>query len=303
VSIGTYWARTATTGLTGNDQSYQGRADYNADRYGARAEFLDVDKNFSPQVGFTRRTDFKRSFAELRFSPRPTRMTSVRKFTYSGNGEYVVNGAGIVDSRLWTGHFGAELESSDQLTLDVTRDYERLAVPFQPAGSTTPIPAGGYRFGDLSAAFIGGAHRSVSGTIAVRAGSYYDGTIRSVTFGTSGMNTARMSLLTRLSVEPTLSLVHIDRPGGPFSTTLSRARVDYGFSPLMFASGLIQYSSADRAVSTNLRFRWEYLAGSELFVVYTDERDTTDPALAPPTLVRGLKNRAFVVKVTRLLRF
>ena len=37
VTTGVYWARTATTGLVGDDQSYQGRFEYNADRYGARA--------------------------------------------------------------------------------------------------------------------------------------------------------------------------------------------------------------------------------------------------------------------------
>ncbi|MGC4083080.1 MAG: hypothetical protein QM736_13460 [Vicinamibacterales bacterium] len=48
--------------------------------------------------------------------------------------------------------------------------------------------------------------------------------------------------------------------------------------------------------SSNLRYRWGYLPGSEFFVVYTDERDTT--TLGYP----GLRNRAFVVKVNRLLR-
>jgi len=38
-----------------------------------------------------------------------------------------------------------------------------------------------------------------------------------------------------------------------------------------------------------------------LFLVYTDERDTT--SLTQPTIARGLKNRAFVVKINRLLRF
>jgi hypothetical protein len=64
----------------------------------------------------------------------------------------------------------------------------------------------------------------------------------------------------------------------------------------MFASGLIQYSSSDRLFSSNLRFRWEYLPGSELFVVYTDERDTMKPGFP------DLRNRAFVVKVNRLFR-
>jgi hypothetical protein len=124
-----------------------------------------------------------------------------------------------------------------------------------------------------------------------------------VTIGPGTMSPGRVSILTQLSVEPTLSLTRISLPTGAFTTKLARARVDYGFSPLMFASSLLQYNSADRAFSTNLRFRWEFLPGSELFVVYTDERDTTDERLATPTLVRGLKNRAFVVKINRLLQF
>ena len=57
----------------------------------------------------------------------------------------------------------------------------------------------------------------------------------------------------------------------------------------MFISGLVQYASADNVFSSNLRFRWEYQPGSELFVVYTDERDTTVtrlPGLAQPR-IRG----------------
>jgi hypothetical protein len=71
----------------------------------------------------------------------------------------------------------------------------------------------------------------------------------------------------------------------------------------MFASALVQYNSADRAVSSNLRFRWEYAPGSELFLVYTDERDATPDRFVAPTTVRGLRTQAFVVKVNRLLRF
>jgi hypothetical protein len=303
VSLGTYWARTATTGVEGDDQSYQGRLDYNADRYGAQAEFLAVGRNFNPEVGFTRRTDFRRSFAELRFSPRPSRLKSVRKFTWTGSGEYVVNGAGLVDARVWTGHFDTEFESSDRVSIDATQTYESLRQPFTPAGSPTSIQPGGYSFGDVVASYAFGAQRRVSGTISVRMGDYYNGTIRSLTIGPGSSAPGRVSILRQLSVEPTFSLTRIDLPDASFTTRLVRARVDYGFSPLMFASGLAQYNSADRALSTNLRFRWEYAPGSEIFLVYSDERDTTDERFATPTLVRGLKNRVFVVKMNRLLRF
>ncbi len=303
LSTGGYWARTETNGRRGDDQSYQGRLDYNADRYGARAEFLAVDKNFSPEVGYTRRTDFKRSFGQLRFSPRPKRIKSVRKFTWDGSGEYLVNGAGSVESRVWNGHFGTEFESSDQVSVEVTEDYELLVQPFTVPGSTVTIPRGSYRFSDMLASYSFGAQRRVSGTLSAQAGHYYDGTITSVTYGTGGLSPSRVSLLKQFSVEPTLSISHIDVREGAFTTKLVRARADYGFSPLMFASALLQYNSADRAFSSNLRFRWEYRPGSELFVVYTDERDTTDARFATPTLVRGLKNRAFVVKINRLFRF
>jgi hypothetical protein len=303
VTTGVYWARTATTDIEGDDQSYQGRFEYNADRYGAKAEFLSVGKNFNPEVGFTRRLDFERSYGELRFSPRPKHSKHVRKFTWSGTGEYIANGAGSLDTRIFGGHFITEFENSDGFTIDVTNDFERLVRPFVPVGSRDTIPVGQYTFSDVAVAYSLGAQRRVAGTLTVRAGEYYDGSIRSVTVGPGPMASGRVSIFTRLSLEPTFSVARIKLPTGSFTNRLARARVDYGFSPLMFASGLVQYNSADRAVSTNLRFRWEYLPGSELFLVYTDERDTTEERLATPTTVRGLKNRAFVVKVNRLFRF
>jgi hypothetical protein len=137
-----------------------------------------------------------------------------------------------------------------------------------------------------------GLQRRVSGTISIQRGEFYDGTITAF-----GYTAARVSLLKQWSVEPSLSINDVNLPTGDFRTTLTRLRSDYGFSPRMFASALVQYSSSDNVFSSNLRFRWEYLPGSELFVVYTDERDTLSIGFPE------LKNRAFVVKVNRLFRF
>src|SRR6185295_4337523 len=143
-----------------------------------------------------------------------------------------------------------------------------------------------------------GAQRRVSGTLSLQAGEFYNGRLTAV-----GYSAARVSVLKQFSFEPTVSINRVEMPGATVTTQLYRTRADYGFSPLMFASALLQYSSSDHAFSSNLRYRWEYRPGSELFVVYTDERDTTDGRIVSPTLVRGLKNRAFVVKINRLLRF
>ena len=68
----------------------------------------------------------------------------------------------------------------------------------------------------------------------------------------------------------------------------------------MFFSSLLQYNSTNRALGANLRLRWEYSPGSELFVVYTAEQDV-DPLR--PTRRRELADRAFVIKINRLFRF
>jgi hypothetical protein len=103
-----------------------------------------------------------------------------------------------------------------------------------------------------------------------------------------------------MSVEPSLSLNWIDTPQGTFRTDLVVTRVNYAFNPRMFFSGLIQYNSASDTVSNNLRFRWEYSPGSELFVVYTEDRDTLT---LRPNRFTELRNRGFVVKFNRLFRF
>jgi hypothetical protein len=65
----------------------------------------------------------------------------------------------------------------------------------------------------------------------------------------------------------------------------------------MFVSALVQYNTGIDAVSANVRLRWEYRPGSELFLVLNEQRATLSPRF--PDLV----NRSFIVKVNRLVRF
>jgi len=55
VNVGGYYARSDTSGLTRDNDSYLGRFDYDGDRYGADAQYMKVGDNFNPEVGFVRR--------------------------------------------------------------------------------------------------------------------------------------------------------------------------------------------------------------------------------------------------------
>ena len=291
VNFNGYFARTATPGLDGDDASYQGVFTYTGDLYAFQVDHLLVGDNFNPEIGFLRRDDFRRTFTTGQYSPRPRSIRSVRQLTFGGSLDYIENGAGQVETRIAQARFSTEFENSDRIEFDVQNNYELLVQPF-PIASDVTIPVGGYAFQDFFASYSMGTQRRFSGTFSIQRGGFFSGDITAY-----GYRRGRIEITPQFSFEPSISVNRIGLPEGKFTATLVQSRVTYTFTPRMFFGGLVQYSSAGNSLSTNLRFRWEYQPGSELFVVYNDQRDTS---------LRGtpfLENRAFVVKFTRLFRF
>ncbi len=274
-----------------DEVSYRGQLDYTGDRYGVQLERLVVGTDFNPEVGFLRRSDFERSFGSFRFSPRPQSIAAIRKFSWEGQFDYITDRDGVLETREVQGRFGIEFESSDNVNGTYTRSYELLKQPFPIAPGVT-IPMGGYGFQDVRVSLALGQQRPLSGTLSVQHGSFFSGTRTSV-----GFSRGRLEVTPQLSIEPSLSINWVDLPEGEFTTELVTARTTYTVTPLMFVSALVQYNSSNDSLGANLRFRWEYQPGSELFVVYNEQRDTLTPHFPE------LANRALIVKINRLFRF
>ena len=144
VSISSYLAKTTSPGRHGDDLSYRGRLDWNADRYGIQAEYLGVDPNFNPEVGFLRRSSFRRSFGQTRYSPRPG-WRGIRKVYYIGSIDYITDIRYVPESKELQGTYQMDLENSDVWSADVTRNYERLISRFEVAQNVF-VPLGEYSF-------------------------------------------------------------------------------------------------------------------------------------------------------------
>jgi len=203
---------------------------------------------------------------------------------------YIENGAGTVETREARGEFRVEFFSSDSLELSVTDGYELLPAPFRIARGVT-IPAGGYDLRTVRGQYTLGQQWKASGTLFAEHGPFYDGD--RTAFGYSG---ARVKVNPRLSLEPGISVNRVTLPYGSFTTKLASSRVTFTVTPFLFVSGLVQYNTSNNTMATNARLRWEYHAGSELFVVYNDGRDTL------PRGFPDLQNRSLVVKINRLFR-
>lgn len=289
--INTYWARSQTPGLQDDDVSYRAQLDYGGDRYGVQLERSVVGNNFNPEVGFLEREDFERSFGLFRFSPRMETIEAIRKLTWEGQVGQFTSREGVVETRHVQGRFAIEFENSDEFSAVYLRSFEFLAEPFQIA-SDVAISVGGYDFQDVDLSYRLGQHRWFTGRLSVQHGSFFGG--EKTAFG---FTRPRLGLSRQLSLEPGFSFNRIDLPEGRFTTQLVTARATYTLTPQTFVSGLIQYNSSNRSFGTNVRLRWEYQPGSELFVVLNEQRETL--ARRPPEL----ENRSIVVKLTRLFRF
>jgi hypothetical protein len=292
LSFATYFAQTRTAGVSTASSSYRTQMEYAGDRYGLQLERLTVDQNFNPEVGFLRRTDLRKSYGQVRFSPRPRSLKAVRKFSSIGQFTYIEDTAGRLTTRLTDGEFAVEFQSSDRFSVGIQQDYELITRAFSVVPGAR-IGTGSYDFTVGRIGYTLGQQRPVSGNVLVERGEFYDGTRTGLTF-----NRSRVNFSSRLSVEPSVTLNWIDLPAGSFSSRLIGSRVTYTVTPLLFGSALVQYNSTTHTFSANARVRWEYRPGSELFVVYNEERDSE-----AVTGVPGLLNRAFIIKINRFFRF
>ena len=287
-----YYARTETSGATGDQSSYRGRFDYAGDRYGLQLDHLLVGDKFNPEIGFMRRTDFRRSSIGARFSPRPKSNRLIRRLDWEAGYDYITDSRRTrVENRQLSGTFQIDFQNSDQWTLDYIHDFEYLPRSFQIAPAVI-VPVGGYDYDTARMTYELGQQRRVSGRVSVATGTFYDGHKREANF-TSG----RVALSARLSIEPGVTMNWIDLPQGSFTNRLITARGIFTPSPRMMISSLVQYNASDDSMSSSVRVRWEYIPGSELFLVYSDGRNTSEAPLP------GLLNRTVAIKLTRLLRF
>ncbi len=291
-----YYARTETEGLGGRDDSYRSRVAWRGNIWSASVDHTMVGEDFNPEMGFLRRRGFRETNLFGRWSPRLESVPSIRRLSLAGRVMYLENErVGFVESRQQATRLEVEFENGDWLTVILTDVFERLSGLTRISGAV--IPAGSYPFRDAEVSYYLGPRRRVSGSVSVTRGSFYSGSVTAL-----GLARGRIEVLPQLSLEPSIEMNWIDLPGlqersGQFDQHVLRTRATYSLGPRSFVSGLVQYNTESDTFGANVRLRWEWAPGSELFIVYTEDRDAD-------VLDRWseLSARALVIKVNRLLR-
>ncbi len=292
LDIQTYaaWTQNELEDETG--MSYLGQLDYNGDRYGLKAERLVVGDGFDPGIGFLRRFDFQRNYAEARLSPRPHSIGWLRKIGWTGSVDYTTDNESVLETRIFSLRTQVEMENGDQFNVNLARNHEVLSEEFVlDSDEGIGVGVGPYDFDHVRMSYQAGPQRPVSGNFAYQQGGFFSGTRREAAWR------GRVELTTRFTLEPTVSMNWIELPTGNYDTNLIASRINFTLSPRSFLAAFLQYNTAADSLSTNVRFRWEYKPGSDFYVVYNSLRDTLAPGYPE------LETQSFIVKFTRLFRF
>jgi hypothetical protein len=205
--------------------------------------------------------------------------------------DYVTDAAGaVLEDRTQAGRFGIEFNSSDEVTVTATRQYERLPRDFAISRGVV-VPGGDYSYEFLNASYSLAQQRIVSGTASASYGSFYGGT--RTTAGYSG----RVGFSPHLAIEPSLTFNWVRLAYGDFNAGLVGMRLVVSPTARLGFSSLTQLNPSAHSLTSSVRMRWEYAPGSDLYVVYSDGRDTTAQGFP------SVQNRSFALKATRLFRF
>ena len=254
--------RTETPGREGRDHAANISATYNSARWRLISGYQENGEDFNPEVGFVRRTGFRKYDFGLRNTSRPSGVLKVQELTPHMSFTRFWNFEGIMETSFLHLHFPVEFEDSTSVDLSVDVRSEEVFRQFTVSG--LPIPAGRYDFNELTYSY--NSNRSAPFSVGLRAttAGFFGGDIVTV----------RPSLNARygetLNVRLSYSRNDIDLPTGSVVTNLTSVRAAYNFSPRLFAQTLLQHNDSANLWSVNFRFGWLQDANTGLFFVYNE---------------------------------
>ena len=146
---------------------------------------------------------------------------------------------------------------------------EDVLSPFTIAG-TAEIPAGSYTFADLQVALTMASGRRLRAALDARAGTYFDGTRAQVILRPTWNATTHLELggdyqFTRLRFDDRAQEADVHLVGLRIRTALD-ARAS--------GNALVQYNSTTDALDLNVRLRYNFAEGTDLWLVYNEGLDT-----------------------------
>jgi len=269
----------------GNSGVFGGDIAYNTYRWEFSFTGQSVGENYNPEVGFARRTNYKRVASSLWYNFYPT------------GGKLNKHGPGIDFDQLGNEKYGLTdfdvnlmyrvlFRSTANLEFRMRREFVYLFSPFNPSGGDGPSLEQGneYAYNLFILRYTSNTRKKVNYNISSRSGQYFNGN----RWNLDGSVNLRMQPYALLSMVASINLLRFPEPYKDANLWLIGPRLDITFTKNLFWTTFIQYNSQIENVNINSRIQWRFKPVSDVFLVYTDN-------YYPESFDN--KNRAVVLKI------
>ncbi len=264
--------------------------------FGHDAAFIWSGINYDPGIGFVQRNDFKYGSADLSYT-----------WLYSGDAPFIWQKTGISgffyirneDQSVQSAEFGPGWSFSSRSTasglIEAKVSYEDLERDFVLSEDAI-VPDDDYTFYRLSASYRMPYERILSTGIKVEGGTFYDGWRMSFLLSPSWYVSKHLEL----SAEYLYERIRFDERCQEFDAHITRMRIGTAVNNKLSTNALIQYNSTLDLLTANIRFRYNFREGNDLWIVYNEGLNTTPYQTVPELPVSD--TRAVLLKYTYTFR-
>jgi len=290
-----YYAKTQSPGLRGSDHAVSSFFDYDDQNHRIDMGYLEVGRNFNPEVGFVRRLGYRKPNFGYRYThyPEGGRFRSI--FPHLQWNSWYTLGSNDKESGFQHYHLDTRWENGSQLGLAFNRNFERLDKPFEVFPGIRIAPGRyGYSEAVLNYTTDPSARFFAMGNFS--AGNFYSGTIRTINW-TGGYRRGR-----NLTWSGGYLRNYIRVPEGNFITDLVAFRFNWSFTPKSYLQTFTQYNSRTNQVGSNIRLAILSTSSTGFFLVYNTRVATVD-YFDPHERERLTLSRALFFKFSYLFDF
>ncbi|MFW6079854.1 MAG: DUF5916 domain-containing protein [Gemmatimonadota bacterium] len=296
--IGAHTLRNGRGGLRSG--SFRARfADRSQEGLGYRLDASRIGRRYDPGIGFVRRRGVTVLDGLVDYGWFPGAESPVRRhapifegFVFLRNGD----GGGVESAKI-APNYNIDFKSGATLRFEATLEYEDLLEPFA-VGAGATIPADSHWFPSARVYYRTSTERRFGGTVYLRAGDFYDGHRVVAILRPHWWASPHLELSGRLERR---HLWFPDRDE-TFTADLVRLRVRTALDTRLSASVFAQYNGTADALIGNIRFRYNFAEGNDVYLVFDEALDVGSAGLAADGRFVSTR-RAVLVKYTHTFAF
>jgi len=253
--------------------------------------------NYNPGLGFVDRNDFKFFSSDLSHT-----------WLYGGNSPFIWQrvqiGSNIYinnqDHETLSAEVGPEWSFStrglNSGSIGVKYHYENLLNSFRLTDKVA-VPVGDYKFVRLVASYQMAFERLLKSGAEIEIGQFYDGWLHSVTLTPSWYASKHLEL----SLQYSVNLADFPDRGENFTIHIARLRVGTAINNKISTNALIQYNSDVSLFTANVRFRYNFREGNDLWIVLNEGINADRNRFYPRLPLSG--NQSVLLKYLHTLQF